>query len=476
LKNITGSIRWRLFIVYFSLTLIILFSAGTLVYFQVQNSMINNRWSQTDELVSWALTHTEPQNSLRVDDINQIAMKLSITPGPDFSFFLLDTNGELVQPLGQGNPKYEKVTFSADQLSRAAQLNQSIKLINKPAGYPFRILTIIWPVYNSSGSFIGVIQSEIRLDEADEALFTMKWMLISGFVVLLLITSGLWFIMTRMVIRPMVNMARISRIVSEGDFNHRITLPRAKDEAYYTISAFNKMLDSVQASISREKEIQVKTRQFLADASHELRSPVTVVKGFVDVLQRGAKNDPKELQHALEIMSISLNKITRLISDMLKLSQLEAVTELNLVEVDLNALCQSIVETAQIIAEDKQLELSKGPPVIIRGDERLLEQALWNLLENSIRYTASGGKIIIRVNGSEGKAVITVQDNGEGIPAEHLSRLFERFYRVDKVNPASTGLGLAITRAIVVTHGGKIAVESAPGCGTTFTLVFPLAK
>jgi two-component system, OmpR family, sensor kinase len=475
-KVLTGSMRWRLFFLYLLLTLIILFSAGSLVYFQVQNHMINNRLSQTDELVSWALTHSEPQDSLRADDINQVAMKLAVTPGPDFSFFLLDINGLLIQPLGQGNPKFEKVSFTSAELSHLAKANESVKIINKPEGYDYRIMTIIWPVYNSSGTFIGAIQSEIRLDEADEALSKLRWLLILGFVFLLFATSGLWLIMTRVVIRPLVDMANFSKIVSEGDFNHRATPPKSKDEAFYTILAFNKMLDNIQASISREKEIQLKTRQFLADASHELRSPLTVLKGFVDVLKRGAKDDPKVLQHSLEMMSISLGKMTHLINDMLKLSQLEAETELNMTVVDLNTICLSTVEAARIIGEDRQVEFVSGPQANISGDARLLEQALWNLLENSIRHTASKGKIIVEIRRNGGQAIIKVQDNGEGIAAEHLPKLFERFYRVDKANPVSTGLGLAITRAIIVKHGGKITVQSTTGLGTTFTLSFPLAE
>ncbi|MBN1189775.1 MAG: HAMP domain-containing histidine kinase [Dehalococcoidales bacterium] len=476
MKNLMGSLRWRLFFIYLIMALVILVIAGFLVYNMVQSRLINNRLMQTDELVSWALSNTEPQESLRVDDLNQIARNLSITPGPDFSFFLLDVKGELIQPLGQGNPGFAKTDFSTEDLYSITEGNEPLRIISKPEGYPFRVMTIIWPVLNSSGSLVGMIQSEVRLDEADEALSVLRLTLIVGFTSLLIITSGLWFIMTGAVVRPLIDMARVSRMVSDGDFSRRMVVAKSRNEIYYTISAFNKMLDSVQDSIAREKEVQVKTRQFMADASHELRSPVTVLKGFVDVLQRGARYNPEELKHALDNMSLSLNKITHLINDMLKLSQLEAVTALNVSTIDLNSLCLSSAEAAQVIAEDRQIEFLPGSSLMIKCDERLLEQALWNLLENSIRHTSPGGKIQVMAASKDGKAVITVRDNGEGIAPEHLSRIFERFYRVNKENQTGTGLGLSITKAIISKHSGEISVQSTPDVGTTFIIRLPLAE
>jgi two-component system, OmpR family, sensor kinase len=471
-----GSLRWRLFAIYVLLASIILFSAGFLVYIQVQNRLIYNRWSQTDELVSWALTHTEPQTSLRADDINEVAKKLASSPGPDFSFFLLDINGNLIESLGLGNPDFVPVLLSSEEISNISLTDKAFNIVTQPAGYDHRILTTIWPVYNSRGSFIGAIQSEVRLDEADNTLSQLRWILIIGFFLLLVITSSLWFIMTRAITRPLINMANISKSVSAGSYDQRIPVPRTKDETYYTITTFNKMLDNVQANISREKDLQIKIRQFMADSSHELRSPLTVMKGFVDVLQRGAKDDPQSLQQALEAMRLSLDKMSHLINDMLKLSQLEAVTAVNMEVIELNSLCRSTIDAARVLAKDKLLEFDAGPIVKIKGDERLLEQALWNLVENSIRHTATDGKINVTISCRTGWVRLTVEDNGEGIPAEHLGKIFERFYRIGKKNPQGTGLGLSITKSIVELHGGKIAVRSILGSGTVFTLDFPLAN
>jgi len=474
LNRLFGSLRWRLFSIYVLLVLVILVSAGLLVYSQIENHMINNRFKQTDELVSWALTHSEPQGSLETDELEQVAEKLSYTPGPDFSFFLLDADGELIRSLGQGNPPYIKLISSPRDLLETDNDTQPATVINRLEGSPNRILTIVWPVRNSSGSGIGFIQGEVRLDEADRALADMRVTLIGGFTLLLLVSSGLLLVMTGAVVSPLVNMAAVSRSVSAGKYDQRIAIPRTRDESYYSITAFNKMLDSIQQNLIREKEIQLNTRQFLADASHELRSPITVIKGFVDVLQRGAKNDPRELSRALEMINLSLGKTTRLINDMLKLSQLDSIDSLNMVKLDLNSVCFSIVSEARIVSEEKSIEFIKGPEVIITGDQHSLEQALWNLLDNSIKCTGPGGEIVVAVDRKDSKAILTVKDNGEGIAAEHLPKIFERFYRVNK-NSSGTGLGLSIVKTIVLKHGGSIFVESEPGSGTIFTLTFPLA-
>lgn len=472
---VTGSLRWRLLLIYLFLGTVIFCSAGVFVYSQVQTRLIGNRLAQTREIIYWSLTHTEPLESLKVDDINQAAAQLSVTPAPDFSFFLLATNGEFIRPLGQGNPQFMKAPMLPGEIFRIADTGETIQFISRAAGERFRTLTSIWPVFDASGALKGAIQSETLLDEADAALSTLKWTMLLGFLILLVAASSLWTILTKTVLRPLEDVARISRAISLGSLEHRVPLPRLRDEAYYTALAFNQMLDGLQSYIAREKETQLRTRQFFADASHELRSPLTVLKGYVDVLQRGAKNDPEALTNALEAMHTTIDKITRLTNDMLKLSRLDAGRELNAEMVDLNVICQSGIESAEVLTVGRQLDFKPGPRATIKGDTQLLEQVLWNLLGNSIHHTSLNGKITVSTDCREGYVHLTVQDDGEGIPAEHLARIFDRFYRVDPTRPGGSGLGLSIVKAIVEAHGGEIKVQSTPGYGATFTITFPLA-
>jgi signal transduction histidine kinase len=475
MKALTGSLRWRLYLLHVLLLVAIFGITGVLVYSQVQNRMLSNRLAQIRETVSWALTNAEPLGSIRVHDLNQVIESLSESPTPDFSFFLLDSNGELVCPLGQGKPRFIKIPVSLIDLSYTTSASQTIEYISKATGDQYRTLTSIWPVFDSDDSLLGAVQSEVRLDEADIALSQLVNALILGFSLIFVAASGLWFFLTKAVLRPLEDLARVSGAVNASNLESRVPVPRIRDETYKTAVAFNHMLDSLQAYISREKETKLKTQQFLADASHELRTPLTVLRGYLDVLRRGVKDDPKALQDSLETMHTTVDKMIRLTNDLLDLSRLDLGRELNIEVVELNSLCRSTIGAAYVMAKGRQLDFQPGPTAKIRGDARLLERVLWNLLDNAIHHTAPNGKIVVAVSCQDQHAHITVQDDGEGISPEHLPRIFDRFYRVDPTRPGGAGLGLAIVKAIIEAHNGEITLQSTPGSGTTVTIIFSLS-
>jgi two-component system OmpR family sensor kinase len=474
MKVVMGSLRWRIFLIFFFLSALLYGISSFILFNRVESRLVTNRLIQMEEIVFWALNHTEPEETLRANDINQLAGRLSITPAPDFSFYLLGTNGELVRPLGQGKTQFIKATLSPVQFSSISIEDEPVKFIVRADGDRFRTLTSIWPVLNDEGILIGAIQSEVLLDEADVTLSRLGLSLLLGYSGLFVLTNLLLFFLTGTVLKPLHNITSAARSIGNGTFDHRIPVPRVKDETYHTAVAFNKMVDSLQAHISLERDSQLKMRQFLTDTSHELRSPVTVLKGYIDVLRRGAKDNPEQLENALEAMHTTVNRMTRLTSDMMNLGKIEFEPKFHIEVVELNRLCRSTVDTAQVMAGSRQLEFQPGPTTMIQGDKQLLEQALWNLLENSVQHTTLQGRITVGVSRHGEGAHITVQDNGEGIAAEHLPKIFERFYRVDTERPGGSGLGLAIVKAIVEAHNGGIAIKSNPGYGTTVTVILPV--
>ena len=215
MKALPGSLRWRLYLLQVLLLVAILGAAGALAYSQVQNRLISNRLTQIRETVSWALTSAEPLGSIEVHDINQVIEGLSESPSPDFSFFLLDSNGELVRPLGQGKPRFIEVPVSLADLSYATGAGQTLEHISKAAGDQYRTLTSIWPVFDSNDYLLGAVQSEVRLDEADIALSQLADALILGFSLIFVAATGLWFFLTRAVLRPLEDLARVSGALGE---------------------------------------------------------------------------------------------------------------------------------------------------------------------------------------------------------------------------------------------------------------------
>lgn len=235
--------------------------------------------------------------------------------------------------------------------------------------------------------------------------------------------------------------------------------------------------------ITNIKRLEKMRSDFVANVSHELKTPVTSVKGFAETLLGGEVNDEATAKSFLEIIYNESERLDRLIRELLHLSRIEnKVTPLNLSSVDLIALIHSITKTLSKSISEKSLEVTlplSTEEVTIEGDSDRLNQILLNLIANSINYTGEGGRIDISMEMTEYNVHISISDTGIGIPEESVPRVFERFYRVDKArsrNSGGTGLGLAIVKHLVDSHQGDIEVSSVEGEGTTFTVTFPLRQ
>jgi two-component system OmpR family sensor kinase len=475
MRVLGSTIRGRLLLLYILIVAVVLASIGIFVYVKAQSLFINNRTSQAREAVYWAVTHTEPIGELQANNIEDVAERLLTSPSPDFSFFLFDSSGQFAQDLGQGEQGSTNAPLSSPSIASALKEGREAHFVISSEDRPHRTLVYIFPVFDSANTFQGAIQAEVRLDEADSALGKLKLALPLGLGGAFLAACIFWFLFTRAALRPVEEIGHISHAVASGDLTRRAAVPRGQNELRETALTFNRMLDSIQDYIAKEKQNQERMRQSLADLAHEFRSPLTVLRGYTDILLQGGKDDQPTLERSLEAMRSTLGRLTRVTNDLLTLSRLETGIGLNLEDINVNSLCQEILEIAKVIAEDKEIFFEPGPPVTIRGDTELLKRVLWNVLDNALRYTHPKGRITVIVTHSEGQCRVIIQDNGEGIAPEHLPHIFDRFYRVSPSYPEGTGLGLAIAKAIVEAHGGQIAIESAVGIGTTVTIVLPLS-
>ncbi len=239
---------------------------------------------------------------------------------------------------------------------------------------------------------------------------------------------------------------------------------------------------AVLHEITELRRLEQVRKDFVANVSHELKTPLTSIQGFAETLLSGALDDPKNSRRFVEIIRNHALRLSRLTDDLLKLSRIEAgKLGLDLQPVSLFDLIGGAVEAARPRAERGQLSLSFDcPPDLapVRGDANLLREVLQNLLDNAIQYTPAGGRIDVSAAETDGFAIVTVADTGIGVPEAEQARIFERFYRVDAARSrelGSTGLGLSIVRHIVEAHGGRVGVESAVGLGSKFFFTIPLA-
>lgn len=237
----------------------------------------------------------------------------------------------------------------------------------------------------------------------------------------------------------------------------------------------------VMHDITRTRQLEEVRRDFVANVSHELKTPVTSIKGFVETLLDGAVNDPQQSRRFLEIIARQSDRLNAIIEDLLSLSRLEDDSEkrrLSFEETAIKSTLISAIEFAKVKADEKhiKIELLCDEKLSAKINSALIEQAVLNLVDNAVKYTTENGEIRVTAQQDDNEVLITVSDKGCGINREHLERIFERFYVVDKGRSrkmGGTGLGLSIVKHISQVHGGYATVESSPGQGSTFTIHLP---
>ena len=235
--------------------------------------------------------------------------------------------------------------------------------------------------------------------------------------------------------------------------------------------------------ITRLKRLETVRRDFVSNVSHELKTPITSIIGFVETLKTSGGGKEDDQDRFLDIILKNSRRLNSIVEDLLSLSRIEQETERRTVVLERNEICSilsSAVAQYETPARKKNITigLNCDTAITIRGNASLLVQAVGNLIDNAIKYSARDTDIQVSARREESSVIVEVQDNGNGIPREHLPRIFERFYRVDKSRSrdlGGTGLGLAIVKHIVLAHGGRISVDSMLGKGSTFTITLPAA-
>ena len=297
---------------------------------------------------------------------------------------------------------------------------------------------------------------------------------LAGAIALALSIVLSWMV-SRWVASPLKRVAEAARAVAAGEFNGELQL-EGPEEARELAQAFNEMVHQVRSS-------QQSQRDFVANISHELRTPLTSIQGFAQAILDGAAAAPEDQRHAAQVIYDESDRLVRLVEDLLDLARLDAgQMDFRFGRVDLQAVVRAVAERLSVRAAEAevrvQLKLPALPPIVGDGDR--LAQVFTNLVDNAIKHTPAGSEVRIWGEASEGWVTVYVDDNGPGIPPEEISRIFERFYQLDKSRAGGkgrgTGLGLPISQEIVRAHGGRIVAQSRPGRGSRFAVQLPIVR
>ncbi len=405
-----------------------------------------------------------------------------------------DPDGQVTQALGPLDPAGATTLVQATLHRQGEDNSLSPDLFSADLtqnGARSQYALVLAPV-SSEGSLVGYIMIGNAVDPSG-ILPRLRFSLILGSLLMLLVAllGGVW--MADRAMRPVKTITQAAHAIGETDLSMRLHFDR-KDELGELANTFDEMLARLEAAFARQ-------RQFTADASHELRTPLTIV-GLEASRALEAPRSSQEYQRALAVIQSENGLMSRMVSNLLTLARMDAgQVTLQKEELDLSDIALDVLERLAPLANKTQVRLWAGdlPELPILGDRQYLVQMFTNLVENAIKYSSGEGKRVEVITGSRSEAGRTVAwarviDNGPGISAEHLPRLFDRFYQVDKARtrgdqdestsrenagstqfPSGTGLGLSIARWIARAHGGDIRVESEVGKGSIFEVTIPQA-
>ncbi|MEA4894119.1 MAG: ATP-binding protein [Oscillospiraceae bacterium] len=339
-------------------------------------------------------------------------------------------------------------------------------------------MDVALPVEGSAGRFIVYIKdNKSAVRKLSSELFgIIGQALLIGLIISVLLS----LLLAKAMVTPIQNLTRAAERVAAGDFSPKLASD-SQDEIGVLTRTFNGMALQLKKTLDDLKKSEAMRREFVANVSHELRTPITSIRGYAETLQDSV-NMPEETQREfLSVIVTESDRMTKIVQDLLMLSRFDAGSiefsfERFSFEKSLHAVYSAMLLEAQKHSHNFTLELKTDIPDIV-GDKARLEQVLINMVSNAIKYTRDGGNISITAGRKDDVVWISVRDNGIGIPEEDVSKVFDRFYRVDKARSresGGTGLGLSIAKEIVAHHNGAIELTSRQGMGTVITMTLPV--
>lgn len=340
------------------------------------------------------------------------------------------------------------------------------ELFNSP------VLTVGIPIYINGKVENGVFMHS-PIYEIDKTLKEIYRIILISMIISLVITIAILYFTSQRISKPLQEINEITKIIASGEFNKRVSV-NSKDEIGQLAYSFNYMANELE-------KLEEMRRDFIANVSHELRSPLTLIKGYIKGLMDMDLSKEKKEQY-LSIIYEETEKLTELINNLLDLSKMESGQyPLNISEFEINELIRRNIIKFSGKIEEKNLNvevLFKNDPIMVKGDKDSISQILLNIIDNAIKFMDNEDSLIIKTEVKDNKGYISIEDTGIGIPKKDLPNIWKRFYKGDKSRSRQvmgTGLGLSIVKEIIKAHGEEIWVESEVGKGTKFTFTLSLA-
>jgi two-component system OmpR family sensor kinase len=307
----------------------------------------------------------------------------------------------------------------------------------------------------------------VSLSQIDTTMgFLRLAILLAGLIVLaVVVATGVWI--ARLGLRPIAEVTEVADAITAGDRTRRVTRAQRRTEAGKLAQAFNLMLDE-------QHSLEARLRQFIADASHELRTPVSVILGIIELWRQGELRNGEERDEAIHRIGLSGNQMGKLVEELLLLARIDEGRPMNRAPVDLERLIREVVADALTTDPLRTLSVTISDHVVVQGDGFRLRQVVSNLINNALRYTPADAVVEVTLSADGDAALLDVSDSGPGMTQEEADHAFDRFWQADSSRSrAGAGLGLPIVRGIVAAHAGSVTLGSDPVTGTRVTVRIP---
>ncbi len=484
-----ASLQWRLPIIFAVILLLVLLLSDATQYVILRQNLIYSKSrvlvedvnqsrilldrffhleSGTTDVIQHACAR--PQLADQID--TTFARFIANTTGSTVGVVVYDANRQVVdvEPAGAKAPQVQNQYLLRVQSGAAP----TPLVLDTASG---QMLVVAVPIAPKLPTACGLVEMSISMDSVNHLLRQETGLFILEGLIGFAVATVLGFLLTRRALLPLERLKAAALELAGGNLQARSQIVARNDEVGVLAQAFDTMADQIERAFMEQKASEERTKRFIADASHELRTPITALKGYLDVLRRGRVRDPAVLEPALESMSQEAERMRKLVIDLLALVRLDNAPPAAKVQFDVNALLGSILDEGVPGMPEECVRKLTPHPLLVLGDPEAFRTIMRNLLVNACTY-AKGARQVWTTSAHEGSARIEVHDDGPGIPPEDAIHIFERFYRGEKTRSredGGSGLGLSIVQGLVESMGGRIAVASPPGAGTTFTVDLPLA-
>jgi two-component system sensor histidine kinase ArlS len=447
-------ISWKLTLVYsalFSIVLILL-SVGILYgirYFLIQES-IKQVKDSTSITVRNILDELQDPEGLKDPELLSETIANS-----QITVVIADANGQIVNS-SKNIVKGFSITDDLGKIRKIEIHDMHLIMENTKVTVDGQVIAYLQVVKNMATeySFLKVVLITIGIAD----------------IIGVLISIFVGYFVSRRMLKPLDKITKTAKEISISDLNKKIEIKDNDDELTRLAKTFNEMIERLKLSFEKQN-------RFVSDASHELRTPISVVQGYIDLIDRWGKNDKIVLEESIAAIKNETKDMGALVERLLFLARSDSgKLNVNKGKFDLNDLVEEIIIENSLVFPDQPIKSEIHVGTAMYADRKLIKQALRAIVDNSIKYSPSHGEIRIFSTSSHNELAICIQDKGIGIPKEMIKEIFERFYRVDSVRErktGGTGLGLAIVEMIVNVHGGKITVDSDLGKGTLISIILP---